>query len=65
MLDFTYNTPTKVYFGKDKHKEVGKIIKEYGFDTIMMQYGKNSIKANGLYDEVMTSLAENGIIVRK
>ena len=63
MLDFTYNTPTRVYFGKDKHKEVGKIIKEYGFDTIMMQYGKNSIKANGLYDEVMASLTENGIKV--
>ena len=63
MLDFTYNTPTKVFFGKGKHKEVGNIIKEYGFDTIMMQYGKNSIKANGLYDEVMKSLSENGIKV--
>jgi alcohol dehydrogenase YqhD (iron-dependent ADH family) len=28
MLDFIYNTPTKVYFGRDKEKEVGKIIKE-------------------------------------
>ena len=63
MLDFIYNTPTKVYFGRDKQKEVGKIIKEYGFDTIMLQYGKNSIKSNGLYDQVMTSLAENGIKV--
>ena len=63
MLDFMYNTPTKVYFGKEKEKEVGKIIKEFGFDTIMMQYGKNSIKANGLYDTVMSSLADNGIKV--
>lgn len=63
MLDFTYNTPTKVFFGKGKQREVGKIIKEYGFDTIMMQYGKNSIKASGLYDEVMNSLKENGIKV--
>lgn len=63
MLDFIYNTPTKVFFGRDKQKDVGKIIKEYGFDTIMMQYGKNSIKANGLYDEVMKSLTENGIKV--
>ena len=29
----------------------------------MMQYGKSSIKANGLYDEVMSSLNENGIKV--
>ena len=61
MLDFTYYTPTKVHFGKGKHKEVGKIIKEYGFKTIMMQYGQSSIKKSGLYDEVMTSLSESGI----
>lgn len=58
-----YYAPTKVYFGKDKHKEVGNIIKGYGFDTIMMQYGKGSIKKNGIYDDVMKSLTENGIKV--
>jgi len=63
MLDFTYYTPTKVHFGKGKHKEVGKIIKEYGFKTIMMQYGQSSIKKSGLYDEVMASLSESGIKV--
>jgi len=63
MRDFIYHAPTKVYFGKDKHKEVGAIIKGYGFNTIMMQYGKGSIKKNGLYDEVMKSLTENGIKV--
>jgi len=63
MLDFTYYTPTKVHFGKEKHKEVGKIIKEYGFKTIMMQYGQSSIKKSGLYDEVMASLKENDIKV--
>ena len=46
MLNFIYNTPTKVYFGKGTQKEVGKILKEYGYTKIMMQYGKNSIKAN-------------------
>ncbi len=63
MLDFIYHTPTKIYFGKDKHKEVGKIIKELGYTKIMMQYGKNSIKTTGLYDEVISSLKENGITV--
>ena len=63
MHDFLYYAPTKVYFGKEKHKEVGKIIKELGFRKIMMQYGKNSIKASGLYDQVMHSLSENGISV--
>ncbi len=63
MLDFTYYAPTKVYFGRDKQKEVGKIISGYGYKTIMMQYGKESIKKSGLYDEVMKSLSENGIKV--
>ncbi len=63
MLDFIYNTPTKVYFGRDKQRLVGKIIKELGYKTIMLQYGKESIKKSGLYDEVMQSLSENGIKV--
>ena len=48
MLDFLYYTPTKVYFGKDKQNLVGEIIKGYGYKTIMMQYGKESIKKSGL-----------------
>lgn len=63
MLNFTYYTPTKVHFGKDTHKDIGKIIREYGFKTIMMQYGQGSIKKSGLYDEIMHSLTENGIKV--
>lgn len=63
MLDFTYYAPTKVYFGKETHKKVGEIIKEYGYKKIMLQYGKGSIKKSGLYDEVMKSLNDNGIEV--
>ncbi len=63
MLDFTYYAPTKMHFGKEKHKEVGGIIAAYGFKKIMMQYGKGSIKASGLYDEVLQSLRESGIEV--
>lgn len=63
MLDFIYNTPTTVYFGKGKHKEVGKIISELGYKKIMMQYGKNSIKKTGLYDDVLYSLQEYNIEV--
>ncbi|MBQ2614287.1 MAG: iron-containing alcohol dehydrogenase [Clostridia bacterium] len=63
MLDFTYYAPTKVYFGKGMEKKVGEIIKEYGYQKIMLQYGGGSIKKTGLYDRVMTSLTENGIAV--
>ncbi len=63
MNDFIYYAPTKVFFGKDKHKDIGKIIKEYGYDNIMLQYGQESIKKSGLYDEVLNSLSEFGINV--
>ena len=63
MLDFYYHTPTEVFFGRGKEKEVGAIIKGYGYKKIMMQYGKNSIKKSGLYDTVINSLKENGIEV--
>ncbi len=63
MKDFIYYAPTKVFFGKDKHKDIGKIIKEYGYNNIMLQYGQGSIKKSGLYDEVMASLSECGISV--
>ena len=63
MLDFIYNAPTTVYFGRDKEKQVGKIISDLGYKKIMMQYGKGSIKKSGLYDSVMNSLSEYGIEV--
>ena len=63
MKNFIYNTPTKVIFGKDTHKNVGEIIKEYGYKKIMLQYGQGSVKKSGLYDEVMSSLKECDIQV--
>lgn len=63
MQNFIYNTPTKVYFGKDTHLKVGEIIKELGYTKIMMQFGRDSIKKSGLYDQVVNSLKDNGIEV--
>ena len=63
MLDFEYYAPTKVFFGKDKQKDIGKIISGYGYKKIMLQYGKGSIKQSGLYDEIMSSLGEYNIDV--
>ncbi len=61
MQNFIYNTPTKVYFGKDTHKNVGQIIKDLGYDKIMLQYGQGSVKKSGLYDQVIYSLKQNDI----
>lgn len=63
MRDFEFYTPTKVFFGKDKQKDIGKIISDYGYKKIMLQYGKGSIKQSGLYYDIMLSLGEYNMAV--
>ncbi len=59
LLDFTYYNPTKIYFGKDSLANLKVELASYG-DTVLLAYGKNSIKTIGLYDEVVAILKETG-----
>jgi len=61
MQNFEFCTPTRIIFGKDTHKNVGSIIKEYGFSKILLHYGLGSVKKTGLYDDIVLSLREAGI----
>lgn len=61
MLDFDFYSPTKIYFGKNREKEVGKIIKSYGFKKVLLHYGQSSIKKIGLYDNIINSLNKEKI----
>ncbi len=61
MDNFIYDTPTRVYFGKDEELKVGKIVKEYGAKKALLHYGGKSAKASGLLDRVKNCLAEEGI----
>ena len=61
MINFDFYSPTKIFFGKDRENEVGKIIKNYGFKKILLHYGQNSIKKTGLYDKVINSLNQAGV----
>ncbi|MDY6430771.1 MAG: iron-containing alcohol dehydrogenase [Bacilli bacterium] len=61
MNNFVYYTPTKVFFGKDEEKKIGKILKDYEPHKVMIVYGGGSIKKIGLYDLVINSLKEEGI----
>nr|WP_239480162.1 iron-containing alcohol dehydrogenase [Massilimicrobiota timonensis] len=52
--------PVKVYFGKNSVKRYLKDeLKHYG-KNIMLAYGQESIKRNGIYDEVIEVLGECG-----
>lgn len=58
-LDFTYQNPTTIYFGKTALDNLSSELENYG-DTIMLVYGKGAIKRTGLYDQVISILKENG-----
>lgn len=61
MNNFDFYSPTKIYFGKERENEIGYIIKSFGYCRIMLHYGQNSIKKNGLYERIVKSLNENSI----
>lgn len=61
MENFVFYTPTKMIFGKDTHRQVGDIIKGYGYHKILLHYGGGSIKRTGLYNEVTDSLQKADI----
>ena len=61
MNNFNFFSPTRLLFGKDTEKNIGKIIKSYNFNNVAFVYGKNSIKKSGLYDIVINSLKEENI----
>ena len=61
MLDFTYATSTKIFFGKHKIEKLGEELKSYGTKTLVV-YGGGSIKKNGIYDAVISILTRNSIV---
>ncbi|MBU3156594.1 iron-containing alcohol dehydrogenase [Clostridium estertheticum] len=58
-LDFTYENPTKIYFGKTALDNLSSELASYG-DTIMLAYGKGAIKKSGLYDQIVSILKKSG-----
>ncbi len=60
MDKFIYDIPTKVYFGEDQLKHLGKEISRFG-QRVLVTYGGGSIKKMGLYDQVMSELRKEGL----
>ena len=51
MVNFVYNTPTKLFFGKDAIRHLPDVLRPLGH-RVLLTYGGGSIKRIGLYDEV-------------
>ena len=51
MINFDFCSPTKIYFGKNREKELGSILKKQKCTKVLLHYGKSSIKELGLYEK--------------
>lgn len=60
MKNFNFYNPTRVIFGKGEVNQIGKLVKQYG-TTVLLVYGKSSIKRIGLYDQVVGLLKDESI----
>jgi len=62
MQNFVLHLPTKIIFGRDTITEIGQETAAFGRKALLI-YGSGSIKNNGIYDRVVSSLSEAGIEV--
>lgn len=54
--NFEFYAPTKVLFGKDTEREVGKQAKAFGASSVLVVYGGGSVKRSGLLEKVEAAL---------
>ncbi len=61
MENFTFFNPTKIEFGTGKEQLIGQHLAEYGIKKVLLCYGSDRIKRDGLFGVVAQSLAERDI----
>ena len=61
MNDFLYSIPAEVIFGELKEKTLIKYLNKYKASKVLLIYGKNSIKKNGLYELITSALKSSEI----
>lgn len=57
--NFTYSNPTKLYFGEDSLIYLNEELPKYG-KKVQLITGGGSVKKNGIYDQVVKILHNNG-----
>lgn len=61
MENFSFYNPTKIEFGKEKEKNIGEYIKPFNIKKVLLTFGSDRIKKDGLFDVIIKSLKENNI----
>ncbi len=62
MQNFVFHNPTKVIFGQGTIPSIGRETAAYGHKVLLV-YGSGSIKKNGIYQQVLDSLAEEKLAI--
>ncbi|MCX7982720.1 MAG: iron-containing alcohol dehydrogenase [Syntrophales bacterium] len=60
MQNFVFHNPTRIIFGAGQIARVGEEVKRWGKKALLV-YGMGSIKKNGIYENVVSSLKEAGV----
>jgi NADP-dependent alcohol dehydrogenase len=61
MDNFTFFNPTKIEFGTGKEQLIGQHLAEHGIKKVLLCYGSDRIKRDGLFEVVAKSLVEHDI----
>lgn len=61
MDPFSFYNPTRIEFGSGKEATIGKHLAANGVSKVLLCYGSDRIKREGLFDVVSQSLAEHEI----
>lgn len=60
-MQFSLLNPTRIIFGENTIDQIGNAIAESGFDRVLLVAGGGSIKQNGVYDTIISSLDDANI----
>lgn len=61
MENFSFFNPTQIEFGTDKERQIGQHLAAHGIKKVLLCYGSERIKREGLFDVVSKSLADKGV----
>jgi NADP-dependent alcohol dehydrogenase len=61
MENFTFFNPTKIEFGTGKEQLIGQHLAEHGIKKVLLCYGSDRIKRDGLFAVVTKSLTERDV----
>ncbi|WP_374402618.1 iron-containing alcohol dehydrogenase [Niveibacterium sp.] len=61
MDNFSFYNPTRIEFGKGKEQLAGQILAEHGIKKVLLTYGSERIKRDGLFATISKSLDKHGV----